>query len=283
MEAGTYKNVQKSRIRLYRERLIDHLHLLTLTLIILSYVKFGGNVFIFMLRCFSQSVISVPLTTDNQVIRQVMLSRSTRIVPQVSQVDDVLEEEETENRSETQSPDSETEIMIKKIFLGSRRIVFHIVFTFNWLVILSWILFPTDYRSKLKMYNLNTYNEVPGTQNSYNNEDIIIRSEWSDTWFVQFMGEAIPTSNLYGNMSAILYQIMIFISQLCLYLLLFVYFFPLNQSRLPNQDEDIVIHSDEYNGVVKIAVINPIEAVQHIRSQASRNESQEQVHSSHMV
>ncbi|AMD20721.1 HDL023Cp [Eremothecium sinecaudum] len=275
MELSTYKGIQKSKLRQFREKLTEHLWLLGYTIIVLSYLKYGGNIIIFLLRCFFQSVLANPFPDHDEVVRQLLFTGNVHSVPGSS-----LEDGRSGTGSNSDANNDEQQRtaraagMAIDVIVNMQRALFHGVFTLNWLIVIVWILFPTDYESKIENFKYDGYPALLNTPSPYNNDNFLIQGEWRGTWFFQFIGESIPTSNITGNIMAIVYQFMIFAAQFTLYVLTCVHFSPLRKSQLSEEDEHLLMDNDSYeNGNINIITLNPGEALKFVHNQDSSQQT----------
>ncbi|AET39496.1 Gld1p Ecym_4451 [Eremothecium cymbalariae DBVPG len=258
MDVAAYKRTHRSMVRRkFREKLVEHLGLLGYAVIVIGYMKYGGSIIVFFMRCMLQSALVTPFPNHEQRMRGFSIAGTVRGFPAMpgnTNPNPVVSQDERMQAQDLQD-------IATEFFLKIQWVLFHAVFTFNWLVILSWIIWPTDYQAMLGFYKYDKHSDLANAPSPFNNDNYLIQGEWRGTWFMEFIGEAIPSSNKKGNLMAICYQFMILISQFGLYMLSCIYFSPLRGNQLSENDEDACNDGDGYDGSITIVTVDPVEAV----------------------
>ncbi|AAS51950.2 ADR030Wp [Eremothecium gossypii ATCC 10895] len=229
----------------FRQQLVEHIGLLGYTVIVLSYIKFGGSIVVFLFRLLLQSALLSPFPNRQQlVLRFGGASGRTE-----------GEDEQTPGRG-ARGAEAEAEDMTKEFLQRIQCALFHAAFTFNCLALVTWIIWPADFQELLGMYR---YEGYPGPANTpLPLDNYVMQGEWHGKWFFQLIGEAVPASNIGGNLMAVTYQLLILCLQFGLYMLSCVYFSPLTKTQLPGYDGSGCTQPAG-EGRINVAHINPVE------------------------
>ncbi|AGO11802.1 AaceriADR030Wp [[Ashbya] aceris (nom. inval.)] len=246
----------------FRQQLVDHLGLLGYTVIVLSYIKFGGNILVFLFRLLLQSALLSPFPNQQQLVLR-FGQASGRVAG---------EPDQTPARAETGraagAVDAEAEDMTKDFLLRIQCALFHAAFTFNCLALITWVIWPADFQELLGSYRYEGYPALANTPSPFNNENSILQGEWRGKWFFQMIGEAVPASNIGGNLMAVTYQLLILCLQFGLYMVSCVYFSPLTKTQLPEYDSSSCGQTAA-EGRINVAHVNPVEVFRVIHGTAA--------------
>lgn len=231
------------KIKEFRHALISQFQLLGYTVIIVSQIKFSGNIVLFGVRLLLQSFLSAPYPTDN---------RLTAFI----------------NYYRTHTADgSDPNVQIRKAFKKIGLATVHVTLLLNFLVIVCGIIWPMDFEKHLEHFKMPGIRHLENYPSPFNHGADIIEGEMRRHWFTQYIGERVPSSNLKGNASYLFFQLLILFFQVGLLLISAQCFSPFKEQsaadeaylqRRPNE------LSDGYNGNVLILELNPKTAVEEL-------------------
>ncbi|CCE64942.1 hypothetical protein TPHA_0J01200 [Tetrapisispora phaffii CBS 4417] len=281
------ERVYKLRKKNFQKRLTSQLIFFGYVCITFQYIKYGTSFFVLLYRCLLQSILTAPYPSDSQLrrITENALSRenesdiSTSSIPYIN--NNLLQYSLTganvempgsfdEGISGTASPSEQSiQDSIENLKLRARKYLFHWSFTFNLMFILWDFIFPVDFLARFDGENSpdDRFKNLPSP---YINGHGLLGGEKSYGIFVQMIGQAMPDSNLKGNIGLILTDILILCCQYSLFILTAINFASFKNEELNENDVDIeherlnFPQSNGYDGRVLVTKIDPVNTVSKI-------------------
>lgn len=268
LQVGQSKEkVYKLRKRNFERTLVSTVSLLGYIVILLQYLKYGTRIWLILLRCGFQSLLSAPFPDEGQLFR---MARATRMrgnntgnenrsgedtpLPDMPGAFTAASAINPTAGNETISED-DIEIVKKKI----RTMLFHGSLTLNLVVTIFYLLYPVDFYGKLEG-NYPSGNGLQNTPSPYNNQNDLAQGERRGTVFLQVIGEKLPDSNFSGNLGLFAYNVAIMFCQFTLFTLTCVNFGQLGYK----EPIELIARSkisDGYDGNVLTAEIDYTKAI----------------------
>lgn len=279
MQTERHKRINVLRYRNFQKHLVDQISLLCYILIVVRYLKFGGSTILLLIRCAIQSLLAKPFPSGTQL--RFLSLRSTRgeiesgglgIGQTHINVPGGLFMDESSRLSTPEERSTLSNTQIMNFYKKIQKILFFLSYIVNWIIIVFMILFPTDFESLLGKFEYSRGFDLQNTPSPFNNEHSLIQGEWRGSFFMQFVGEKIPESNLKGNFMEISLQFMLLICQFGLFSLTCMNFSPFNEEEnvrrgLESQNFDY----DEDNRGILLATIKPFEMIDVIFNDQTTN------------
>lgn len=274
------ERVYQLRRKNFQRKLVSEVSYFGFIIIVLYYLKYGCTIWTLVLRTVVQSLLAVPFPSEIQ-IRRLSQARENSGSAYLSTISGAMSTDTVEMpgafpSTSTQETAPRSEEQIKKeidgVKIKIRNVLFHASLTINFLYLIFALLFPTNFVGKLEGNHLRE-DGLTNTPSPFNNANGLIQGERKGGFFLQMIGEAIPQSNLKGNVGVIMFEFAILFCQFSLFTLTCVNFANLDELTTNDETtEDMNSHSDGYDGKVHVTQIDPITAIH--KTMSSSIESQ---------
>ncbi|QLQ80229.1 hypothetical protein HG537_0D02300 [Torulaspora globosa] len=262
------ERIYRLRRKNFQKNLATKMGFLGYVVIVLYYLKYGCTIWNLLLRVCVQSLLAVPFPSDIH-IRRLSQARESRgsghlfTFPGSMRAESVSmpgafppgDDSQTGTRSEAQIEEESREIK-RKI----RKVLFHGSLTFNVLFILSALIFPVNFMSKLEGNHL-VEAGLANTPSPFNNANGIVQGERRGGFSMQMIGETLPQTNFKGNLGIVMFEFAILFCQFTLFVLTCINFADLGGQEDVDADRSKVIASDGYDGKVDVTQIDPVSAI----------------------
>ncbi|SCV04631.1 LANO_0G11386g1_1 [Lachancea nothofagi CBS 11611] len=280
MPESTPVFVSKPQKKPFRYDLMNQLCFLGCAVIIIHYLKYGSSTIAFFFRLFVQSLLSKSQVVS-QHLRRISLnsqSRASRSSPGANgnaasngSNPPMPGTFTVRNAPTGLAPEAASEEAVNEAEKNVRWFLFHCSFTFNCISILMALIWPVNFCSKIGQYQLSK-NGVGNTPSPFDNQNGLVGGELRRTFFVQFIGERVPTNNLRGNMNIVFLEVLILIFQFSLFILTAYNFteppiedVAIDAENSGQSDSDTNSSKDDgFSGNVLVTTLNPIEVIDHL-------------------
>lgn len=237
----------RMKIKEFRHELKSQLQLLGYTVIIISQIKFAGNIVLFVIRLALQSLLNAPYPTDTRLLAFMNYYRA-------------------------QATDgTDPNVALRKAFKRIELVLIHTTLLLNFFVIFAGIIWPIDFEKNLEHFKMPGISHLENYPSPFNHGTGIIEGELRRHWFTQYIGERVPSSNFKGNASYLFYQLLILFFQVGLFLVTVLSISPFKDHEVADEtytqkgQSDL---SDGYNGNVLILEVDPKAMIENLITKA---------------
>lgn len=270
------ERVYELRKRNFTKHFVNTVSLIGYVFIVIQYIKFGTSFWILLIRSSSQSLLTNPFP-NNAHLRRIANRTNRNSTPAtntsmpggfISSIESTDNDIDENNMVPTVSESIAVNEIIevkKKI----RKLLFHSALTFN-LVVFIWNIFhPTHFMNKLEGDHLNEKN-LTNAPSPFVTGNRILGGELRGGVFLQIIGEALPQSDLWGNIGKLGYDFLIIVLQYTLFILTCINFGELGYEEAPDTK---FLKSDGYDGKVLVAEINYNQPIKDLTEEQNDNEN----------
>ncbi|CEP61591.1 Gld1p LALA0_S03e06304g [Lachancea lanzarotensis] len=288
MQDSTSSQAVKLQTKNFQEDLVEKMRLLTISIIVIHYLKFGSSTAAFLFRLFVHSLLSKSQVVSDQFRRVSLRVHNVRRIPGLSSGNShqpstnetnpnppmpgtfaVPSSTETSSGSIEELSEAEIEVSVNETQRRVKWVLFHFAFTFNCISIIMALIWPIDFISKAGHYGSessgSSFGNIPSP---FANQNGLIGGELRSGLFVQLVGEQLPSSNFWSNLNIVLLEFLILSLQFGQYILT-AYNFADPPFESPNAERNgtnyntdgPVDKDDAYNGIVLVTTIEPVEVL----------------------
>ncbi|SCU97400.1 LAFA_0G11298g1_1 [Lachancea sp. 'fantastica'] len=283
MQDPTHSQALKLQTINFQEDLVEKVRLLSISVIVVYYLKFGSSTAAFLFRLFVHSLLSKSQVVSNQLRRVSLRVHNVRRIPGLPSTINGTENNNDANANSNSNPlmpgtftvpnntieelsEAEIEASVNETQRKVRWVLFHCAFTFNCISIILALIWPVDFISKAEPYRLRSAS-FGNTPSPFANQNGLIGGELRSGLFVQLVGEQLPNSNFWSNVSIVLLEFLILSLQFGQYILTAYNFaeppivLPTAGAHDANSPNTGAEEDDTSNGIVLVTTIRPVEVL----------------------
>lgn len=260
-DTGGNKRIYDLRKRNFSRNLVYKLGFLGYLIIVLKYLKYGTSFISLLFRCLVQALLISPF--PDKTYSQFLLNR-TSAMPRNGGIDfpgsfpgmgGGATSDTGNNGGGEDSSEDQLDLLKRKI----RAILFNMVVSVNIIYILMAVIFPTNFfkvGEGVYLDNQEGHHRLPSP---FSYGQYMVEGERRGGITFQIIGEALPYSNLTGNLGVIFFEFLTFVAQYVLFCVTCVNFGDLDNAK--DAEDQNYLTSDGYDGNVYLTVINLHETI----------------------